>query len=173
MGHHSLLKPDSLPLRPIPNRPYTIVMDKLKDLAGKVTGKSGGESGGSSSGAGAGGKQEQYIDKGVDMATDKAGYGDKYDDKISVSCSKQRSLSLCLYPLPSPATPTLSPRTLYLRSTTNPPKSALLPSRTSTRAAPSSSCLATSFLSPQQRTSHGRLPPSEIYGRPPQALSWP
>lgn len=63
--HHSLLKPDSLPLRPIPNRPYTIVMDKLKDMAGKVTGKSGGESGGSSSGAGAGGKQEQYIDKGA------------------------------------------------------------------------------------------------------------
>merc|ERR1711977_682079 len=88
-----------------------------------------------------------------------------------VSCSKQRSLSLCLYPLPSPATPTLSPRTLYLRSTTNPPKSALLPSKTSTRAAPSSSCPATSSLSPQQHTSHGRFPPNGVYGRPRQALS--
>merc|ERR1712176_1017239 len=61
----------------ISNRPYTIIMDKLKDMAGKMTGKSGGESGGSSSGGE--GKQEQYVDKGVDMATDKAGYGDKYD----------------------------------------------------------------------------------------------
>merc|ERR1712070_1293831 len=90
-----------------------------------------------------------------------------------VSCSKLRSSSLCLYRLPSPATPTLSPRTLYLRSTTNPPKSAHLLSRTFTRAAPSSSCPATSFLLPQQHTSHGRFPRSGIYGRPPQALSWP
>merc|ERR1711915_769381 len=89
-----------------------------------------------------------------------------------VSCSKQRSLSLCLYHSLSPATPTLSPRTLYLRSTTTPPKSALLLSRTSTRAAPSSSCPATSSLSPQQRTSHGRFPPNGVYGRPRQALSW-
>merc|ERR1711967_2731 len=88
-----------------------------------------------------------------------------------VSCSKLRSSSLCLYHLLSPATPTLSPRTLYPRSTTNPPKSAHLLSRTFTRAAPSSSCPATSFLSPQRHTSHGRFPRSGIYGRPPQALS--
>merc|ERR1712029_469503 len=87
-----------------------------------------------------------------------------------VSCSKLRSSSLCLYHLLSPATPTLSPRTLYLRSTTNPPKSALLLSWTSTRAAPSSSCPATSSLSPQRHISHGRFLPNGVYGRPRQAL---
>merc|ERR1712029_509822 len=70
----------------ISNRPHTINMDKLKDMAGKMTGKSGGESGGSSSGGE--GKQEQYVDKGVDMATDKAGYGDKYDVRCSLSSSE-------------------------------------------------------------------------------------
>merc|ERR1711967_11768 len=90
-----------------------------------------------------------------------------------VSCSKLRSSSLCLYHLLSPATPTLSPRTLYPRSTTNPPKSAHLLSRTFTRAAPSSSCPATSFLSPQRHISHGRFLPNGVYGRPRQALWWP
>ena len=58
----------------------------------RTTATSGGSSGGNKGTTG--GSSNSAIGKGVDMATDKAGYGDKYDDKITKGVEVSSSLGL-------------------------------------------------------------------------------